>query len=141
MARVIASVVVVFVAADILASYLRWRHWQRRGRRLRGVLRARMTVLQSLISYGEQVQWSCLMHGEARSGYDRFIERCDASLRDQWGPGYVERVRQPRRFEWQRPLIVMSEEAQFAHYDTARRLEGLREVLAEVQDDLTALDA
>ena len=100
-----------------------------------------MTVLQSLISYGEQVQWSCLMPGEAEPVYDSFIERCDASLRDQWGPGYVERVRQPRRFEWQRPLIVMSEKAQFAHYDTARRLEGLREVLAEVQDELTALDA
>jgi len=40
-----------------------------------------------------------------------------------------------------RPLIAMSEEARFAHDDTARRLEGLREVLAEVEDDLTALDA
>lgn len=136
---VVGWVAIVSVLIALLATYSQWRYWKGRERRLQRRLRSRMEVIEALIALGEQAQRSYVNQCDPRVIHASFIERCDASLLEHLGSGYVERVLLRPGLEWERPSETMSDDAQFAHYDTARRLDGLRALLAEIRGDLATL--
>jgi len=68
------------------------------------------------------------------------LQRCDSSLREQFGDSFVRRIDAYSEFEWIQPPSLISDEQVFARYDTERRLNGLRELLHEALLDLASLD-
>jgi len=68
------------------------------------------------------------------------LQRCDSSLREQFGDSFARRIDAHSEFEWIQPANLISDEQVFAGYDTKRRLEGLRDLLWEALKDLASLE-
>ncbi len=113
--------------------------WLYRSRRL---LRCqeRLRVVRELIADGERTKTAYEDASDPSSAHGRFLQRCDSSLREQFGDSFARRIDAYSEFEWIQPASLISDEQVFAWYDTERRLKWLRELLHEALIDLASLD-
>jgi hypothetical protein len=125
----------------VIALLAQWRYWRARAQGLDRKLRDRLGVLNSLIARAQQAQLAYGSHSNPAAAHSRFVEECDRALVEHCGPGYVRRISGWPSPDWHRLPGAVSEDAQFAHYDTARRLDGLFALAAETQQDLAELGA
>jgi hypothetical protein len=110
----------------------RLRHWQDH-------LGAKIEVLQMLIADGQDIQRACLTEVEPMSAHQTFVERCDGFLREQFSANHATRIDTWPAGEWTQPPALHSDAQVFVCYDIERRLAGLKELLAEVEDELRSL--
>jgi hypothetical protein len=111
--------------------------WLYRSRRL---LRCqeRLRVVRELIADGEWTKTAYADASDASSAHGRFLQRCDSSLREQFGDSFARWIHAYSEFEWIQPASLISDEQVFVWYDTERRLEGLRDLLYETLLDLAS---
>jgi hypothetical protein len=109
--------------------------WLYRSRRLRRC-QERLRVVRELIADGERTKTAYADASDPSSAHGRFLQRCDSSLREQFGDSFARRIDAYSEFEWIQPASLISDEQVFAWYDTERRLAGLRELLYEALLDL-----
>ena len=129
------------VAMTVLAvMYGHWLYRSRRLRRCQERLRSRVAVVRELIADGERTKTAYADASDPSSAHGRFLQRCDSSLREQFGDSFARRIDAYSEFEWLQPASLISDEQVFARYDTERRLKGLRELLWEALTDLASLD-
>ena len=129
------------VAVSLLVVlYGQWLYRSRRLRRWQERLRSRAAVVRELIADGERTQMAYAGVSDPSSAYEGFLQRCDSSLREQFGDSFARRSDADSEFEWIQPASLNSDEQVFAWYDTERRLKGLRELLHEALIDLASLD-
>jgi hypothetical protein len=129
------------VAVTLLAlMYGQWLYRSRRLRRCQERLRSRVAVVRELIADGERTKTAYADTSDPSSAHGTFLQRCDSSLREQFGDSFARRIGAYSEFEWVQPPSLISEEQVFAWYDTERRLKGLRELLHEALLDLGSLD-
>ena len=103
-------------------------------------LRSRVAVVRELIADGERTKTAYADASDASSAHGRFLQRCNSSLREQFGDSFARQLGAYSEFEWIQPAILISNEQVFAWYDTERRLKGLRELLYADLLDLASLD-
>jgi hypothetical protein len=130
------------VSGGLLAAivlFAQWRYWIARAQRLDRNLRDRLGVLNSLIARAQQAQRAYGTHSDPTAAHSQFVEECDRALLENFGPGYVRRISEWPSPNWHRLPGAVSEDAQFAHYDTARRLDGLFALAAATHQDLAEL--
>jgi hypothetical protein len=128
------------VAVTLLVGmYGQWLY-RRRLRRWQERLRSRVAVVRELIADGERTQTAYADASDPSPAHGRFLQRCDSSLREQFGDSFARRIDVYSEFEWIQPASLISDEQVFAWYDTERRLKGLRELLHEALLDLGSLD-
>jgi hypothetical protein len=137
----VAGLAVVCGLLTALALLAQWRFWRGRAQGLDRNLRERLVVLNSLIARAQQAQLAYGIDSNPTVAHSRFVEECDRTLLERCGPGYVRRINGWPSSEWHRLPGAVSEDAQFAHYDTTRRLDGLFALVAETQQDLAELGA
>jgi hypothetical protein len=129
------------VAATLLVvMYGQWLYRSRRLRRCQVRLRSRVAAVRELIADGERTKTAYADVSDPSSAHGRFLQRCDSSLREQFGDSFVRRIDAYSEFEWIQPTSLIADEQVFAWYDTERRLKGLRELLHEALIDLASLD-
>jgi hypothetical protein len=129
------------VAVTLLVlMYGQWLYRSRRLRRCQERLRSRVAVVRELIADGERTKTAYADTSDPSSAHGKFLQRCDSSLREQFGDSFARRIGACSEFEWVQPPSLISEEQVFAWYDTERRLKGLRELLHEALLDLGSLD-
>src|SRR5262245_48052173 len=129
------------VAITLLAvMYGQWLYRSRRLRRCQERLRSRVAVVRELIADGERTKTAYADASDPSSAHGRFLQRCDSSLRQQFGDSFARRIDAHSEFEWIQPPSLISDEQVFARFDTERRLKGLRELLHEALLDLASLD-
>ena len=121
------------VAVTLLA--VMYGQWLYRSRRLRRS-QERLRVVRELIADGEHTKTAYADASDPSSAHGRFLQRCDSSLREQFGDSIARRIDAYSEFEWIQPASLISDEQVFAWYDTERRLAGLRELLYEALLDL-----
>jgi hypothetical protein len=124
----------------IVVMYGQWRYRSTRLRRLQERLRSRVAVVRELIADGERTKTAYADSSNPSSAHGGFLQRCDSSLREQFGDSFGRRLGAYSEFEWIQPATLISDEQVFAWYDTERRLKGLRELLYEALLDLASLD-
>src|SRR5258706_12928879 len=124
----------------LVVMYGQWLYRSKRLRRSQEGLRARVAVVRELIADGERTKTAYAGSSDPSSTHERFLRRCDSSLREQFGDSFARRIDAYSRFEWIQPATLISAEQIFASYDTERRLKGLRELLREALIDLASLD-
>ena len=112
----------------------------RRLRRCQVRFRSRVAALRELIADGERTETAYEDASDPSSAHGRFLQRCDSSLREQFGDSFARRIATYSEFVWIQPASLVSDEQVFAWYDTERRLTGLRELLDEALTDLASLD-
>ena len=129
------------VAVTLLVlMYGQWLYRSRRLRRCQERLRSRVAVVRELIADGERTKTAYADTSDPSSAHGTFLQRCDSSLREQFGDSFARRIDAYSEFEWIQPASLISDEQVFAWYDTERRLKGLRELLHEALIDLASLD-
>jgi hypothetical protein len=129
------------VAVTLLVlMYGQWLYRSRRLRRCQERLRSRVAVVRELIADGERTKTAYADTSDPSSAHGKFLQRCDSSLREQFGDSFARQIGAYSEFEWVQPPSLISEEQVFAWYDTERRLKGLRELLHEALLDLGSLD-
>jgi type II secretory pathway component PulM len=129
------------VAVTLLVlMYGQWLYRSRRLRRCQERLRSRVAVVRELIADGERTKTAYADTSDPSSAHGNFLQRCDSSLRKQFGDSFARRIDAYSEFEWIQPASLISDEQVFAWYDTERRLKGLRELLHEALIDLASLD-
>ena len=128
-----------FEAVAITLLVVMYGQWLYRSRRLRRC-QERLRVVRELIADGERTKTAYADASDASSAHGRFLQRCDSSLREQFGESFARRIDAYSEFEWIQPATLISDEQVFARYDTERRLKGLRELLHEALLDLASLD-
>ena len=129
------------VAATLLVVMSgQWFYRSRRLRRGHVRFRSRVAALRELIADGERTKTAYADASDPSSAHERFMQRCDSSLREQFGDSFARRIDAYSEFEWIQPASLISDEQVFAWYDTERRLKGLRELLHEALIDLASLD-
>jgi len=121
-------------------TYGPWLYRSSRLRRCQERLRSRIAVMRALIADGERTKTAYAEASDPSSAHGRFLERCDASLRELFGDSSARRINTYSEFEWIQPAHVISDEQVFAWYDTERRLKGLRGLLHEALLDLGSMD-
>jgi hypothetical protein len=121
------------VAVTLLA--VMYGQWLYRSRRLRRS-QERLRVVRELIADGERTKTAYADASDASAAHGGFLQRCDSSLREQFGDSFARRIDAYSEFEWIQPASLISDEQVFAWYDTERRLAGLRELLYEALLDL-----
>ena len=124
----------------LVVMYGQWLYRSRRLRRCQERLRSRVAVVRELIADGERTKTACADTSDPSSAHGKFLQRCDSSLREQFGDSFARRIDAYSEFEWIQPASLISDEQVFAWYDTERRLKGLRELLHEALIDLASLD-
>ena len=124
----------------LIVMYDQWLYWSRRLRRLQVRLRSRVAAVRELIADGERTKTAYADASDPSSAHGRFLQRCDSSLREQFGDSVARRIDAYSEFEWIQPASLISDEQVFAWYDTERRLKALRELLHEALIDLASLD-
>ena len=124
----------------LVVMYGQWLYRSRRSRRCQERLRSRVAVVRELIADGERTKTAYADASDPSSAHGRFLQRCDSSLREQFGDSFARRIDAYSEFEWLQPASLISDEQVFAWYDTERRLKGLRELLNEALLDLASLD-
>ena len=124
----------------LVVTYGQWLYRSRRLRRLQERVRSRVAVVRELIADGERTLTAYADASDPLSAHGRFLQRCDSSLREQFGDSFARRIDAYSEFEWIQPASLISDEQVFAWYDTERRLKGLRELLHEALLDLGSLD-
>ena len=112
----------------LVGTYGHWLYRRERLRRWQERLRARVAVVRELIADGERTKTAYAGSSDPSSTHERFLRRCDSSLREQFGDSFARRIDAYSRFEWIQPATLISAEQIFASYDTERRLNGLRVV-------------
>ena len=130
----------VVAATLLVATYGQWLYRSRRLRRLQERVRSRVAVVRELIADGERTLTAYADASDPLSAHERFLRRCDSSLREQFGDSFARRIDTHSEFEWIQPASLISDEQVFAWYDTERRPKGLRELLWEALTDLASLD-
>jgi len=129
------------VAVTLLVlMYGQWLYRSRRLRRCQQRLRSRVAVVRELMRTGSELRRPTQIRQDPSSAHGTFLQRCDSSLREQFGDSFARRIGAYSEFEWVQPPSLISEEQVFAWYDTERRLKGLRELLHEALLDLASLD-
>src|SRR6267143_4935651 len=117
------------VAVTVLVvMYGQWLYWSKRLRRWQERLRSRVAAVRELIADGERTKTAYEDASDPSSAHGRFLQRCDSSLREQFGDSFARRIDAHSEFEWIQPANLISDEQVFAGYDTKRRLEGLRDL-------------
>ncbi|HKC56315.1 MAG TPA: hypothetical protein VKC35_09315 [Vicinamibacterales bacterium] len=96
--------------------------------------------MRELIADGERTLTAYADASDPLSAHGKFLQRCDSSLREQFGDSFARRIDAHSEFEWIQPANLISDEQVFAGYDTERRLEGLRDLLWEALKDLASLE-
>jgi len=124
----------------LVVTYGQWLYRSRRLRRLQERVRSRAAVVRELIADGERTKTAYEDASDPSSAHGRFLQRCDSSLREQFGDSFARRIDAYSEFEWIQPASLISDEQVFAWYDTERRLKWLRELLHEALIDLASLD-
>ena len=124
----------------LVVMYGQWFYRSRRLRRLQERVRSRVAVVRELIADGERTLTAYANVSDPLSAHERFLQRCDSSLREQFGDSFARRIDAHSEFEWIQPANLISDEQVFAGYDTKRRLEGLRDLLWEALKDLASLE-
>ena len=124
----------------LVVMYGQWRYRSKRLRRWQERLRSRVAAVRELIADGERTLTAYADASDPSSAHGGFLQRCDSSLREQFGDSFARRIDAYSEFEWIQPASVISDEQVFAWYDTERRLKGLRELLHEALIDLASLD-
>jgi hypothetical protein len=130
----------VVAATLLVVTYGQWLYRSRRLRRRQVRLRLRVAAVRELIADGERTKTACADASNPTSAHVRFLQRCESSLREQFGDSFARRIDAYSEFEWIQPATLISDEQVFAWYDTERRLKGLRELLREALIDLASLD-
>ena len=124
----------------LVVMYGQWRYRSRRLRRWQERSRSRLAVVREFIADGERTKMAYADASDPSAAHRRFVQRCDSSLREQFGDSIARRIDAYSEFEWIQPASLISDEQVFAWYDTERRLEGLRDLLWEALKDLASLD-
>jgi len=124
----------------LVVMYGQWHYRSRRLRRWQERLTSRVAVVRELIADGERTQMAYADTSDPSAAHDRFLQRCDSSLRKLFGDSFASRIDAYSEFEWIQPANLISDEQIFAWYDTERRLKGLRKLLFEAFTDLASLD-
>ncbi|HEX9607513.1 MAG TPA: hypothetical protein VF962_09805 [Gemmatimonadaceae bacterium] len=124
----------------LVVTYGQWLFRSRRLRRLQERVRSRVAVVRELIADGERTLTAYADASDPLAAHGRFLQRCDSSLREQFGDSFARRIDAYSEFEWIQPASLISDEQVFAWYDTERRLKGLRELLHEALLDLASSD-
>ncbi len=124
----------------LVVMYGQWLYRSKRLRRCHVRLRSRVAAVRALIADGERTKTAYADASDPSSAHGRFLQRCDSSLREQFGDSFARRIDAYSEFEWIQPASLISDEQVFAWYDTERRLKGLRELLYETLLDLASLD-
>ena len=124
----------------LVVMYGQWFYRSRRLRRCRERLRSCVAVVRELIADGERTKTAYADASDPSSAHGRFLQRCDSSLREQFGDSFARRIDAYSEFEWIQPASLISDEQVFAWYETERRLKGLRELLHEALLDLASSD-
>jgi hypothetical protein len=124
----------------LVVMYGQWLYRSRRLWRCQERLRSRVAAVRELIADGERTKTAYADASDPSSAHGRFLQRCDSSLREQFGDSFARRIDAYSEFEWIQPASLISDEQVFAWYDTERRLKGLRELLHEALIDLASLD-
>jgi hypothetical protein len=124
----------------LVVMYGQWLYRSRRLRRCQVRLRSRVGAVRELIADGERTKTAYADASDPSSAHGRFLQRCDSSLREQFGDSFARRIDAYSEFEWIQPASLISDEQVFAWYDTERRLKGLRKLLHEALIDLASLD-
>ena len=124
----------------LVVMYGQWLYRSRRLRRCQVRLGSRVAAVRELIADGERTKTAYADASDPSSAHGRFLQRCDSSLREQFGDSFARRIDAYSEFEWIQPATLISDEQVFAWYDTERRLKGLRELLHEALLDLGSLD-
>jgi hypothetical protein len=134
------ALLAVVAVTLLVVTYGQWLYRSRRLRRLQERVTSRVTVVRELIADGELTKTAYADASDPSSAHGRFLQRCDSSLRKQFGDSFARRIDAYSEFEWIQPASLISDEQVFAWYDTERRLKGLRELLYEALIDLASLD-
>jgi hypothetical protein len=125
----------------LIAMYGEWIYHSRRLRRWQERLGSRLAVVRELIADGERTKTAYADTSDPSAAHRRFVQRCDSSLRKEFGDSIVRRIDACcSEFEWIQPTSLISDQQVFAWYDTERRLEGLRDLLWEALKDRASLD-
>ena len=124
----------------LIVMYGQWLYWSKRLRRSQERLRSRVAVVRELIADGERTKTVYADSLAPSSEHERFLRRCDSSLREKFGDSFARRIDAYSEFEWIQPATLISDEQVFTWYDTDRRLKGLRKLLHEALLDLASLD-
>ena len=124
----------------LVVMYGQWLYRSERLRRWQERLRSRAGLVRELIADGERTKTAYADSSDPSSAHERFLRRCDSSLREQFGDSFARRIDAYSEFEWIQPASLISDEQVFAWYDTERRLKGLRELLHEALLDLALSD-
>jgi len=124
----------------LVVMYGQWLYRSKRLRRCQVRLRSRVAAVRELIAEGERTKTAYADESDPASAHGGFLQRCDSSLREQFGESFARRIDAYSEFEWIQPASLISDEQVFAWYDTERRLIGLRKLLLEVLIDLASLD-
>src|SRR5262245_43754172 len=113
------------VAATLLVvMYGQWLYRSRRLRRWQLRLRSRVVAVRELIADAERTKTAYPDSSDPSSAHERFLRRCDSSLREQFCDSFARRLSAYSDFEWIQPATLISNEQVFACYDTERRLKG-----------------
>jgi len=129
----------VLAAVAVTLLVVMYGQWRNRSTRLQR-LRSRIAAVRELIADGERTQTAYADASDPSSAHGRFLQRCDSSLREQFGDSLASRIDANSGFEWIQPVSLISDEQVFAWYDTERRLKGLRRLLLDALIDLASLD-
>ena len=82
-------------------------------------LRSRVAAVRELIADGERTKTAYADASDPSSAHGRFLQRCDSSLRKQFGDSVARRIDAYSEFEWIQPASLISDEQVFAWYDTS----------------------
>jgi hypothetical protein len=128
------------LAVAYISTYRERRYWEGRLRHWQDHLGDKIDVLRIMIADGQETQRACLTEVAPVSAHQAFIERCDGALREHFGAHYATRIDTWPGGEWEQPPALHSDAQVFVCYDIERRLAGLKELLAEVEDELQSLN-
>jgi len=86
------GLVILALSVAHALAYRQRRYWQGRLCRWQDRLRRRMDVLRTLIADGHETESSYLDQRDPSFAHHGFVDRCDAALREHFGPSYATRI-------------------------------------------------
>jgi hypothetical protein len=98
----------------LVVMYGQWRYRSRRLQRCQERLKSRVAVVRELIADGERTQTAYAEASDPPSAHEGFLQRCDSSLREQFGDSLARRIDAYSEFEWTQPASLISDEQVFA---------------------------
>ena len=87
----------------LVVIYSQWRHRSRRLRVWQERLTSSVVVVRELIADGERTQMAYADASDPSSAHESFVQRCDSSLRKQFGDSFASRVGAYSECEWSDP--------------------------------------